>query len=85
MAKFICVQAAKQRRDKPVANLIFLGPTATGKTELAKALAEYLFKDEKAMIRFDGGEFNAVESKTGLIGMPAWYVGAEQGGHSLGQ
>src|SRR3984893_18981181 len=53
VAKLIRLQAAKQQKDKPIANLIFLGPTGTGKTELAKAIAEYLFKDEKAMIRFD--------------------------------
>ncbi len=80
MAKFICVQAAKERRDKPIANLIFLGPTGTGKTELAKALAEYLFKDQKAMIRFDCGEFTSAESKSRLIGSSRGYIDSEQGG-----
>jgi ATP-dependent Clp protease ATP-binding subunit ClpC len=80
MAKFICVQAAKETRDKPIANLIFLGPTATGKTELAKALAEFLFKDEKAMIRFDGGEFTSADSISRLIGSSVGYIGSEQGG-----
>jgi ATP-dependent Clp protease ATP-binding subunit ClpC len=80
MAKFICIQAAKESRDKPIANLIFLGPTATGKTELAKALAEYLFKDEKAMIRFDGGEFTSPDSISRLIGSSVGYIGSEQGG-----
>jgi ATP-dependent Clp protease ATP-binding subunit ClpC len=80
MAKFICVQAAKESRDKPIANLIFLGPTATGKTELAKALAEFLFKDEKAMIRFDGGEFTSADSISRLIGSSVGYIGSEQGG-----
>ena len=80
VAKLIRLQAAKQQKDKPIANLIFLGPTGTGKTELAKAIAEYLFKDEKAMIRFDCSELNGPESKTRLIGSPTGYIGSEQGG-----
>jgi ATP-dependent Clp protease ATP-binding subunit ClpA len=80
VAKLIRLQAAKQQKDKPIANLIFLGPTGTGKTELAKAIAEYLFKDEKAMIRFDCSEMTGPESKSRLIGLPTGYVGSEQGG-----
>jgi ATP-dependent Clp protease ATP-binding subunit ClpA len=80
VAKLIRLQAAKQQKDKPIANLIFLGPTGTGKTELAKAIAEYLFKDEKAMIRFDCSELSGPESKTRLIGSPTGYIGSEQGG-----
>src|ERR1700738_554478 len=56
VAKIIRLQAAKKQKDKPIANLLFLGPTGTGKTELAKAIAEYLFKDENAMLRFDCSE-----------------------------
>src|ERR1700675_4103702 len=74
VAKLIRLQAAKQQKDKPIANLIFLGPTGTGKTELAKAIAEYLFKDVKAMIRFDCSELNGPESKTRLIGSPTGYI-----------
>src|ERR1700679_3960047 len=64
VAKLIRLQAAKQQKDKPIANLLFLGPTGTGKTELAKGIAEYLFNDEKAMIRFDCSELKTPESIT---------------------
>jgi ATP-dependent Clp protease ATP-binding subunit ClpA len=80
MANFIRLQAGKQTRDKPIANLMFLGPTGTGKTELAKALAEYLFKDEKAILHFAGGELSSEISKERLIGAPIIYKGAEKGG-----
>ncbi len=80
VAKLIRLQAAKKQKDKPIANLLFLGPTGTGKTELAKAIAEYLFKDEKAMLRFDCSEFSNVEAKARLIGMPVGYVGSDLGG-----
>src|ERR1700736_3990630 len=80
VAKIIRLQAAKKQKEKPIADLLFLGPTGTGKTELAKAIAEYLFKDEKAMIRFDCSELNGPESKTRLIGSPTGYIGSEQGG-----
>ncbi len=71
---------AKTISNKPVASLLFLGPTGTGKTELAKAAAEFLFEDETAMIRFDCSEFTGPEGKARLIGVPTGYHGAEQGG-----
>lgn len=80
VARLIRLQAAKQQKERPICNLLFLGPTGTGKTELAKAIAEYLFKDEKAMLRFDCSEFSGAEAKTRLIGTPTGYIGAEQGG-----
>ena len=80
VARLIRLQMAKKAADRPLCNLLFLGPTGTGKTELAKALAEYLYKDEKAMIRFDCSEFTGPEAKTRLIGTPAGYVASEMGG-----
>jgi ATP-dependent Clp protease ATP-binding subunit ClpC len=80
VAKLIRLQAAKKQKDKPIANLLFLGPTGTGKTELAKAVAEYLFKDENAMLRFDCSELSGPEAKTRLVGTPTGYIGSEQGG-----
>ena len=80
VAKLIRLQAAKKQKDKPIANLLFLGPTGTGKTELAKAIAEYLFKDENAMLRFDCSELSGPEAKTRLVGTPTGYIGSEQGG-----
>jgi ATP-dependent Clp protease ATP-binding subunit ClpA len=80
LAKIIRLQAAKKQKDKPIANLLFLGPTGTGKTELAKAIAEYLFKDENAMLRFDCSELSGPEAKTRLVGTPTGYIGSEQGG-----
>ena len=80
LSEFIRLQWGKERRGKPIANLLFVGPPATGKTELAKAIAEYLFEDEKNMVRFDCSEFSGAEGKTRLIGTPTGYVGANQGG-----
>jgi ATP-dependent Clp protease ATP-binding subunit ClpA len=80
VSKLLRLQAAKQQKDKPICNLLFLGPTGTGKTELAKAIAEYLYKDEKAMIRFDCSELSGPESKTRLVGSPIGYIGSDQGG-----
>jgi ATP-dependent Clp protease ATP-binding subunit ClpC len=81
VAKLIRLQMAKQQKSRPICNLLFLGPTGTGKTELAKAIAEFLFGSEEAMLRFDCSEFSGSEAKTRLIGTPTGYVGSELGGH----
>ncbi len=65
---------------RPVGAFLFLGPTGVGKTELAKALAEYLFGDEKSLIRFDMSEYMEKFSVSRLIGAPPGYVGYEEGG-----
>lgn len=70
--------SSKQRKPKGV--LFFVGPTGVGKTELAKSLAEFLFGDETACIRFDMSEFNHEHSDQRLIGAPPGYVGYEEGG-----
>lgn len=80
VSKFIRLQWGKERRGKPIANLLFVGPPATGKTELAKAMAEYLFEDEKHMLRFDCSEFSGAEGKTRLIGTPGGYLDSDKGG-----
>ena len=80
VARLIRLQAAKQQKTRPIANLLFLGPTGTGKTELAKAIATFLFKEEKSMLRFDCSELNGAHSKDRLIGVPAGYISSEQGG-----
>ncbi|UYN82977.1 MAG: AAA family ATPase [Microcella sp.] len=66
--------------DRPTGSFLFLGPTGVGKTELAKALADYLFDDEKALIRIDMSEYGEKFSVSRLIGAPPGYVGYEQGG-----
>ena len=66
--------------DRPTGSFMFLGPTGVGKTELAKALAEFLFDDEKAMIRIDMSEYGERHSVARLLGAPPGYVGYEQGG-----
>ena len=66
--------------DKPIGSFMFLGPTGVGKTELARALAEYLFDDEKAMVRIDMGEYTEKHSVSRLIGAPPGYVGYGEGG-----
>ncbi|WP_165063223.1 ATP-dependent Clp protease ATP-binding subunit [Marisediminicola senii] len=66
--------------DRPTGSFLFLGPTGVGKTELAKALAEFLFDDEKAMIRIDMSEYGEKHSVSRLLGAPPGYVGYEQGG-----
>ena len=73
-------RAGLQDPKKPIASFIFLGTTGTGKTELAKALAEYLFNDETMMTRIDMSEYQEKFSVSRLIGAPPGYVGYEQGG-----
>ncbi|HEV7567647.1 MAG TPA: AAA family ATPase [Microbacteriaceae bacterium] len=66
--------------DRPTGSFLFLGPTGVGKTELAKALADFLFDDEKAMVRIDMSEYGEKFSVSRLVGAPPGYVGYEQGG-----
>ncbi len=66
--------------NRPIGSFIFLGPTGVGKTELTKALAEFLFDDEKSLIRVDMSEFMEKHSTSKLIGSPPGYVGYEEGG-----
>nr|WP_174239483.1 AAA family ATPase [Clavibacter michiganensis] len=66
--------------DRPTGSFLFLGPTGVGKTELAKALAEFLFDDEKAMVRIDMSEYGEKFAVSRLVGAPPGYVGYEQGG-----
>jgi ATP-dependent Clp protease ATP-binding subunit ClpB len=66
--------------DRPTGSFLFLGPTGVGKTELAKALAEFLFDDERAMIRIDMSEYGEKHSVARLLGAPPGYVGYEEGG-----
>jgi ATP-dependent Clp protease ATP-binding subunit ClpB len=66
--------------NKPIGSFMFLGPTGVGKTELARALAEYLFDDEKAMVRIDMAEYMEKYSVSRLIGAPPGYVGYDEGG-----
>jgi ATP-dependent Clp protease ATP-binding subunit ClpB len=65
---------------RPTGSFLFLGPTGVGKTELAKSLAEFLFDDEKAMIRIDMSEYGEKHSVSRLLGAPPGYIGYEQGG-----
>jgi ATP-dependent Clp protease ATP-binding subunit ClpA len=80
VVRLIRLQWGKTQRKHPIANLLFLGPTGTGKTELAKAMAEYLYGDEKNMLRFDCGELKGPEGIPRLVGAAMIYRGAEQGG-----
>ncbi|MGC2425320.1 MAG: ATP-dependent chaperone ClpB, partial [Nitrospirota bacterium] len=73
-------RAGIQDPDRPIGSFIFLGPTGVGKTELARALAEFLFDDEKAMIRIDMSEYQEKHTVSRLIGAPPGYVGFEEGG-----
>ncbi|MDI9545913.1 MAG: ATP-dependent chaperone ClpB [Bacteroidales bacterium] len=73
-------RAGLQDPKRPIGSFIFLGSTGVGKTELAKALAEYLFNDENTMIRIDMSEYQEKFSVTRLIGSPPGYVGYDQGG-----
>ena len=66
--------------DRPTGSFLFLGPTGVGKTELAKALAEFLFDDERAIVRIDMSEYSEKHSVSRLVGAPPGYVGYEEGG-----
>ncbi len=70
-----------QDPDRPIGSFIFMGPTGVGKTELAKALAEFIFDNEQAMVRIDMSEFMEKHSVARLIGAPPGYVGYEEGGY----
>jgi ATP-dependent Clp protease ATP-binding subunit ClpB len=69
-----------ERREPAAGQFLFLGPTGVGKTELTKALAEYLFDDDNAMVRIDMSEFMEKHSVARLIGAPPGYVGYDEGG-----
>jgi ATP-dependent Clp protease ATP-binding subunit ClpB len=73
-------RAGLQDENKPIGSFIFLGPTGVGKTELSRALAEFLFDDEQAMIRIDMSEYMEKHTVSRLIGAPPGYVGYEEGG-----
>src|SRR5208282_319527 len=73
-------RAGLQDPHRPIGSFMFLGPTGVGKTELTKALAEYLFNDESAMVRLDMSEFMEKHSVSRLIGAPPGYVGYDEGG-----
>ena len=73
-------RAGLQEQGRPIGSFLFLGPTGVGKTELTKALAEYLFDDETAMVRIDMSEFMEKHAVSRLIGAPPGYVGYEEGG-----
>ncbi len=73
-------RAGLQDPNRPIGSFMFLGPTGVGKTELTKALAEYLFDDETAMVRMDMSEFMEKHSVSRLIGAPPGYVGYDEGG-----
>jgi len=74
-------RAGIQDPDRPLGSFIFLGPTGVGKTETARALAEFLFDDERAMVRLDMSEFMEKHAVARLIGAPPGYVGYEEGGY----
>lgn len=73
-------RSGMQDPNRPIGSFMFLGPTGVGKTELCKALAEFLFDDERAMVRIDMSEFMERHSVARLIGAPPGYVGYEEGG-----
>ena len=74
-------RAGLQDPNRPIGSFIFVGPTGVGKTELSKALAEFLFDDEKAMVRIDMSEYMEKHTVSRLIGAPPGYVGYEEGGY----
>src|SRR5262245_13226506 len=69
-----------QDPDRPIGSFVFLGPTGVGKTELARALAEFMFDDEHAMVRIDMSEYQERHTVARLLGAPPGYVGYEEGG-----
>ncbi len=73
-------RAGLQDPNRPIGSFIFLGPTGVGKTELARALAEFLFDSEEAMVRIDMSEYQERHTVARLIGAPPGYVGYEEGG-----
>jgi len=73
-------RAGLQDLNRPIGSFLFLGPTGVGKTELARALAEFLFDDEQAMVRIDMGEYQEKHTISRLIGAPPGYVGYDEGG-----
>jgi ATP-dependent Clp protease ATP-binding subunit ClpB len=73
-------RAGLQDPNRPIGSFIFLGPTGVGKTELARALAEFLFDDEEAMVRIDMSEYQERHTVSRLIGAPPGYIGYEEGG-----
>ena len=73
-------RAGLQDPNRPIGSFIFLGPTGVGKTELARSLAEFLFDDERAMVRIDMSEYQEKHTVSRLIGAPPGYVGFEEGG-----
>ena len=73
-------RAGLAQKDRPIGSFLFLGPTGVGKTETAKALAEFLFNDEKKVLRFDMSEYQEAHSSARLIGAPPGYVGFDEGG-----
>jgi len=73
-------RAGLQDSNRPLGSFIFLGPTGVGKTELARALAEFMFDDERAMIRIDMSEYQEKHTVSRLIGAPPGYIGYEEGG-----
>src|SRR5512143_946583 len=73
-------RAGLQDPNRPIGSFIFLGPTGVGKTELARALTEFMFDDERAMIRIDMSEYQEKHTVSRLIGAPPGYVGFEEGG-----
>ena len=74
-------RAGLQDPNRPIGSFIFMGPTGVGKTELARALAEFMFDDERAMIRIDMSEFMEKHSVARMVGAPPGYVGYEEGGY----
>ena len=73
-------RAVLQNPQKPIGTFLFLGTTVVGKTELAKALAAYLFDDENAMTRIDMSEYQELHAVSRLVGAPPGYVGYDEGG-----